>query len=96
MKFFIGKKRSADEPPASSSSSVNINSFVENADQASNEEPAADINSSHAPASILPFRKASPGKKSNRRSGKTKIYTDTPVRDKIEKRSLEKKNQSRL
>ena len=40
----------------------------------------------------LPIPKAAPRKRSLTRSrGKTRIYTDTPVRDEVEKKSIEKK-----
>ena len=54
----IDKEKFADEQSAGCSSSVNINSFVENLDQSSIEE-SAFVNSSRDPlASILPFPKA--------------------------------------
>ena len=43
-----------------------------------------------SPQDVLPLPKAPPRKNSNRRRGKTRIYTDTPVREEIEKRELEK------
>ena len=56
--------------PALANLSTNINSFVENADQPSNEEPD-DINSSYvSPSSILPFPKASPRKNQTEEKGK--------------------------
>ena len=43
-----------------------------------------------SPANILPFPKAAPLKKaSGRRRGKTRIFTDTPVRNEVAKRARE-------
>ena len=46
-----------------------------------------------SPQEVLPFPKAASRKNSNRRRGKTKIYTDTPVRDEIAKRQAQKRGQ---
>ena len=43
-----------------------------------------------SPEDVLVLPKAAPRKNSNRRRGKTRIYTDTPVRDEIEKRWAQK------
>ena len=40
---------------------------------------------------VLPLPKAASKKNSNRRRGKTRIYTDTPVRDEVEKRQTQKR-----
>ena len=89
----IDQEISADEQSASSSSFLNITSFVESIDQPLNEVMKInEMNSSYlSPASILPFPKISPRKKSNRRRGKIGIYIDTPVKDEMEKKSLKKK-----
>ena len=45
-----------------------------------------------SPQKVLPLPKAASRKNSNRRRGKTKIYTDTPVRDEIAKTASTKKS----
>ena len=54
----IDEEKFADEQPAGCSLSVNINSFVENVDQPSNEESTYVNSSRDRLASILPFPKA--------------------------------------
>ena len=46
-----------------------------------------------SPQEVLPLPKAASRTNSNRRRGKTKIYTDTPVRDEIAKRQAQKRAQ---
>ena len=46
-----------------------------------------------SPQEVLPLSKAASRKNSNRRRGKTKIYTDTPVRDEIAKRQAQNRAQ---
>ena len=43
-----------------------------------------------SPQDVLPLPKAASKKNSIRRRGKTRIYTDTPVRDEVEKRQTQK------
>ena len=42
------------------------------------------------PASIMPLPKASPKKRSNRKKGKSRVYTNTPNRDEVAKQGIEK------
>ena len=42
------------------------------------------------PASIMPLPKASPRKRSNRKKGKSRVYTDTRNRDEVAKQVIEK------
>ena len=46
-----------------------------------------------SPQEVLPLPKAASRKNSNRKRGKTKIYTDTPVCDEIAKRQAQKRAQ---
>ena len=42
------------------------------------------------PAIIMPLPKASPKKRSNRKKGKSRVYTDTPNKDEVAKQVIEK------
>ena len=71
-------------------SQLNVASSIE-LSSVSSEEGQAGMSSYVSPSSILPLPKAAPRKNTGRKSGRTRVFTDTPIRNKIAEKAKDRK-----
>lgn len=88
----------SDEQPCTNTSLLDCpNRFVaetvEPSANSSRTEKEFDQDNYVSPTSIMPFPKAAPRKSSGRKRGRTRVFTDTPVRNEVAERAMSKKEE---